>query len=199
MAAVTLNRIRKTPNIMGGKACIRQTRIAVWTLVEWKHLGVSDARLLSDYPDLTADDLQAASDYYEEHAAEIDADIRENNRAWSGMAALYADENVPFELVELLAALGHDVLTARDDGRANRGINDPDVMQRAITLGRAVLTNNRNDYHRLHRRQPQHAGIITYTNDPDRPALAGRIDLEISLAPALAGQLIKILRPRPAP
>lgn len=81
MPAVASERVLKTPTVMGGKACIGGTRIAVWTLVEWKKLGVSDDGLLRDYPDLTADDLHAAWDYYGEHPREIDADILENNRA----------------------------------------------------------------------------------------------------------------------
>lgn len=111
------------------------------------------------------------------------------------MAALYADENVPFVLVDLLRGFGHDVLTARDDGRANQRIDDPDVLERAIDLNRAVLTNNRVDYHRLHERIPDHAGIVTYTNDPDRMALAGRIDSAIQSTQSLQGILIKILKP----
>ncbi|MBO0696897.1 MAG: DUF5615 family PIN-like protein, partial [Zavarzinella sp.] len=40
------------------------------------------------------------------------------------MAALYADENFPGPVVVALRAAGHDVLTARADGRANLGIGD---------------------------------------------------------------------------
>jgi hypothetical protein len=91
------------------------------------------------------------------------------------MAALYMDENVPQRLSEELRALGHDVLTVQADGRASRGIDDPEVLARAIELRRTVVTNNRRDYHVLHRTHPQHAGIINYTNDPNRHALALRI------------------------
>ena len=79
-----------------------------------------------------------------------------------------------------LRALGHDVLTALEDGRANQGIPDPDVLARACALGRAVLTNNRDDFHRLHKSQPLHAGIITFTDDSDIAALAQRIHRRIS-------------------
>jgi hypothetical protein len=114
------------------------------------------------------------------------------------MASFYTDEHVPFRLVDALRALGHDVLTARDDGRANQGIDDPDVLARATDLGRAVITNNRRDYHRLHRRIPNHTGIVTYTDDPDRPALAGRIDASVASIPSLAGRLVKVIRPNPS-
>ena len=80
------------------------------------------------------------------------------------MARLFADENVSFDLVE---ALGHDVLTALAAGRANQAIPDPDVLAYATLLGRAVLTNNRLDFHKLNRTFPNHAGIISYTDDQD--------------------------------
>ena len=113
------------------------------------------------------------------------------------MAAFYMDENVPPELTDAVRALGHDVLTAQADGRAGQGIDDPDVLTRAIELGRAVITNDRRDYHRLHRTRPDHAGIITYTNAPDRAALADRIHAAVSAHSDLAGVLIRVVKPNP--
>jgi hypothetical protein len=52
------------------------------------------------------------------------------------MASLYADENFPFPVVVRLRALGHDVLTALEDGRAGQKIPDPDVLARATELER---------------------------------------------------------------
>lgn len=115
------------------------------------------------------------------------------------MASLYADENVDRKVVDLLRAAGHDVLTAVEDGRANQKIPDPDVLARATQLGRAVLTNNRRHYHKLHRKYPSHAGIVTYTKDDDADALAARIDAAISPLPTLAGRLVKVVRPNPPP
>ena|SRR5438477_7504914 len=111
------------------------------------------------------------------------------------MAAFYMDENVPPELSGAVRALGHDVLTVQADGRANQGIDDPDVLARAIELGRAVITNDRRDYHRLHRTAPGHSGIVTYTNDPDRAALALRIHAAVSAHSDLAGVLIRVVKP----
>jgi hypothetical protein len=109
------------------------------------------------------------------------------------VAALYADENVPRVLVDALRALGHDVLTALADGRANQGIPDPDVLARATALGRSVLTGDRDDYRILHQADPNHAGIIIYTDDAnDRPALAERIDTAIAAATPLARKLLRV-------
>lgn len=111
------------------------------------------------------------------------------------MAQLYADENVPAQLVTRLRKLGHDVLTALHDGRANQNIADEEVLSRAIELGRCVLTNNRYHFHRLHLAKPNHAGIITFTTDPDPDALAARIHEAIEAAESLAAHLIRVTRP----
>jgi preprotein translocase subunit Sec61beta len=111
------------------------------------------------------------------------------------MARLFADENVPFDLVDALTARSHDVLTALAAGRANQGIPDPDVLAYATLLGRAVLTNNRLHFHKLHRKTPTHAGIISYTDDRDIEALAERIHLKIEAAVDLTSKLLKIYRP----
>jgi len=73
--------IAKTTGVCGGSACIRSTRIPVWSLVVWRHQGVSDSRLLEMYPSLNQDDLDAAWLYYGSHSDEIDADIQSNEDA----------------------------------------------------------------------------------------------------------------------
>lgn len=107
---------------------------------------------------------------------------------------LYADENFPLFVVEELRRLGHDVLTALDDGRANQSITDKDLLARATAYGRVVLTLNRLDFKRLHREIPSHAGIIICTEDPDRIDQANRISLSIVQAEDLRGKLIRIYR-----
>lgn len=111
------------------------------------------------------------------------------------MARLFADENVPLDLVDALAARGHDVRTALQAGRANQAIPDPDVLAHATLLGRAVLTNDRRHFHKLHGTVPNHAGIISFTDDQDIEALAERIHQSITTTGDLAGKLLKIVRP----
>jgi DNA-binding ferritin-like protein len=110
------------------------------------------------------------------------------------MALLYADEDFPHPVAERLRMLGHDVVTALEDGQANQKIPDDQVLARATALHRAVLTHNRRDYFRLHRASSQHAGIIACTHDADADRLAGRIDAEIANIPDLHGQLIRVTR-----
>ena len=63
---------------------------------------------------------------------------------------LYADENFYRPVVLILRALGHDVLTVQEDGRSSEP--DATILNRAHSLARAVLTLDRRDYERLHRR-----------------------------------------------
>ena len=70
--------IEKTSNVMGGSACIRQTRIAVWMLEQARRQGVSEADLLLNYPNLTANDLANAWDYVSLNLEEIENEITEN-------------------------------------------------------------------------------------------------------------------------
>jgi predicted nuclease of predicted toxin-antitoxin system len=107
---------------------------------------------------------------------------------------LYADENFPLRVVEELRRLGHDVLTALEDGRANQSIVDPEVLTRATELGRALLTLNRIDFKRLHRQMPGHAGIVICTEDPDRARQAERIAAAIAESGTLTGVLVRVYR-----
>lgn len=109
--------------------------------------------------------------------------------------ALYADENFPLRVVEELRQLGQDVLTAFEDGRANQSLPDIDLLARATDIGRALLTLNRIDFKRLHRRMPNHAGIIICTEDPDRIGQAQRIAASIAESRELRGRLIRVYRP----
>jgi uncharacterized protein (DUF433 family) len=68
-------KIRKTPGICDGHACIGRTQIPVWQLVSLRLQGCSDANLLSDYPQLSRDDLKAVQTYYAQHTDEIDEAI----------------------------------------------------------------------------------------------------------------------------
>jgi uncharacterized protein (DUF433 family) len=71
--------IQKTPDICGGDACIRNTRVPVWSLVVAQRLGISDAALLHYFvAPLSTADVQAALTYYQQHPDEIEQEIRLN-------------------------------------------------------------------------------------------------------------------------
>ncbi len=73
--------IQKTPDVCGGDACIRNTRITIWGLVEWRRLGLADDEILRRIRGLTAADLAIAWSYYKQHSDEIEQAIRENEEA----------------------------------------------------------------------------------------------------------------------
>lgn len=75
---MTSSWVRKTPGVCGGRACVRDTRITVWGLVNSRRLGAPDEQMLENIVGLPREDLQAAWNYYREHPAEIDDDIRVN-------------------------------------------------------------------------------------------------------------------------
>ena len=110
------------------------------------------------------------------------------------MARFYSDENVPQPVVAELRRLGHDVLTVVETGAANRAIPDEEVLAFAAENGRTVLTLNRKDFIRLHREQPNHAGIVICTFDVDFERQARRIHAAVNATDELSGALLRVNR-----
>jgi len=63
-------RIALEPGVMGGKPCIRGTRVTVETIVGLVSSGYSTADILRSYPYLVAEDLNEALTYAAWWAAE---------------------------------------------------------------------------------------------------------------------------------
>jgi uncharacterized protein (DUF433 family) len=76
-APADTSRISKTPGVIGGDACVRKTRIAVWMLVAWRRQGVTDETLLDWYPFLSQADLDAAWAYYAANSGEIELSLHQ--------------------------------------------------------------------------------------------------------------------------
>lgn len=111
------------------------------------------------------------------------------------MARLYADENFPLPVVEKLRELGHDALTTYESGKAEQRISDSEVLAYSTRENRILLTLNRKHFIRLHDENPNHAGIIVCTYDPDFEGQAHRIHEVLEQYPKLNGQLIRVNRP----
>ena len=112
------------------------------------------------------------------------------------MARFYADEQYPLPVVQFLRTFGHDVLTVQEAGNAGIKIPDEEVLAFVTNDNRAVLTLNRTDFIRLHRKNPDHAGIIACSNDRNFERLATRINEAIEALETLAGKLIRVNRPQ---
>jgi predicted nuclease of predicted toxin-antitoxin system len=111
------------------------------------------------------------------------------------MGSFYADEQFPFQVVELLRNFEHDVLTVQEAGNANQRIPDDQVLAFAIGQERSILTINRIDFIRLHRRDNKHFGIIVCTNNRNWEQFAARIDEAVRAEESLRGKLIRVVRP----
>ena len=93
--------------------------------------------------------------------------------------ALYADHDVDGRIVSGLRLRGVDVITAREDGRAEE--SDSDLLDRATELGRIFVTHDKGflaEAAGRHRRGARFYGII-YA--PQRHGMIGRYieDIEI--------------------
>jgi len=53
------DRIVIDPARRGGKPCIRDTRITVYDVLEYLASGMSEAQVLSDFPELFPEDIRA--------------------------------------------------------------------------------------------------------------------------------------------
>jgi len=58
-----IDRITAEPGKMGGRPCIRGLRIRVTDVLEMLAAGATTAEILSDHPDLEAEDISAALAY----------------------------------------------------------------------------------------------------------------------------------------
>lgn len=67
-----LERITMDPGTMGGKPCIRGTRVTVGTLVGLLAAGRSAEEILDAYPYLEAEDLRAALSYAAWRSEEVE-------------------------------------------------------------------------------------------------------------------------------
>ena len=111
------------------------------------------------------------------------------------MARLYSNENFPLPVVERLRALGHDVLTTQQAGKADQAVADAEVLKFAGNEQRAMLTLNRRHFIKLHRENARHAGIVVCTFDADFAGQAERIHNALGAQASLNGQLIRVNRP----
>jgi len=111
------------------------------------------------------------------------------------MARLYANENLPFPVVEELRRLGHDVLTTYESGQAGKATPDEDVLGFSLADRRILVTLNRKHFVHLHKTRPDHAGIVVCSFDPDFVGLAHPIHVSLASRPLLRGELLRINRP----
>lgn len=55
--------IKRDPNKRFGKPCVRETRITVYDVLGWLAAGMTYQEIIADFPELTAEDIQACLAY----------------------------------------------------------------------------------------------------------------------------------------
>jgi len=88
------DRIAVKSAVRTGKPCIKGTRITVYDVLEYLAGGMTEDAILSDFPDLTRDDIRAALAF---------AAAPRTPLGQLGDVMLLLDENVSHRLVSLLA------------------------------------------------------------------------------------------------
>jgi len=76
MADEILDRITHDPGVMGGRPCLRGMRVTVGTIVGLLAAGRSEDEILTAYPYLEREDIQAALSYAAWRAEEIELPIK---------------------------------------------------------------------------------------------------------------------------
>ncbi|MDZ7767293.1 MAG: DUF433 domain-containing protein [Melioribacteraceae bacterium] len=69
------NHINIDPNIRNGKPCIKGTRITVYDLLEYLAGGMTEQEILSDFPDLTKEDIRAVLAFAAQRERRISSSI----------------------------------------------------------------------------------------------------------------------------
>jgi uncharacterized protein (DUF433 family) len=124
----TASWISKKPGRCGGDACVRESRIPVWRLVERRQNGQADADILRSLPDLTPDDLAAAWEYAAAHPDESARSIWENEAC----RVKHDGRDVPPDLIRRGRALGLS-------DEAIRAAFSPPLTQEALMAVLAAL------------------------------------------------------------
>ena len=101
------------------------------------------------------------------------------------MLKLYSNENFPLPVVKELRKLGYDVLTIQETGMACQSLSDEKLLKFSSEKERALLTFNRKHFIALHKKIPDHNGIIVCSFDLNFRGLTQRIHQNISSTPSL--------------
>ena len=88
---------------------------------------------------------------------------------------LLGDEDFNHKVLKILTEVPYDVTSIKELGLDRKWFSDEDVLKTAIELNRVILTHNKRDFIKLHRKAEWHPGIITCYQTADFETLAGKI------------------------
>ena len=106
--------------------------------------------------------------------------------------SFYSNENFALDMVEMLTALAHSVITSYEAGQANQSIPDDKVLEYATQNNLVIITFNRDDFIELHKSGIQHSGIIVCKTDRDYRSQVNCLDNYLQTQSSLVNRLIRI-------
>lgn len=83
------NLIVRTPNVLGGRPRINNTRIAVRTIAVFYKQGLSPEEIAEEYEQLELAQIYAALAYYNANKEEIEADIDDEQEEYDELVKEY--------------------------------------------------------------------------------------------------------------
>ncbi len=101
----TSTTIVKTPGVCSGQPRIAGTRIKVKHVYVWiERMGMTPAQVVSEYPQLTVAQVDAALAYYRSHRAEIQQDIENEEKRVAKLKAKTGPSKIQERLAKQDAA-----------------------------------------------------------------------------------------------
>jgi uncharacterized protein (DUF433 family) len=71
----SFSRIELNPNVMGGKPCIKGSRVTIGTIVGLIASGATAENILKDYPYLKNEDITEALEYAAWRTSEVEVEL----------------------------------------------------------------------------------------------------------------------------
>lgn len=164
-AMENVKRITIDPNIMYGKPCIRGTRIPVELILSLLASGMSEEKILANYPDLSGEDIRACL-AEAPRLAEVEMGSLERR------VRFLADENISPKSVEFLRELGFDAVHVRDVGL--KGKSGREIMAYALQEKRTFVTLDREFADVCNHLFDTHSGVIRLKLAVASPELVNR-------------------------
>ena len=81
--------ISRDPEIRGGRPCIAGTGVSVRRIAVWQNMGYTPEEIVNNFGCLSLAQVHAALAYYYANKAEIDSDLKAEEREYDALADQY--------------------------------------------------------------------------------------------------------------
>ena len=150
-----LNRIVLDPKVMAGKPVILGTRLTVEYVLNLLAHGATFSEILDEYDGLTTQDIQACLLFATKSLSETEfMPLNLETALTCGFWLMSAQAP---SVARWLGNQGHEVFSVYDQAR---GIQDDDILQKAIDEKWILITNDKDFGKKVFRERRLHHGII---------------------------------------